>query len=132
MPVPYPIPNDGPVGKLLRSMNRHVFRPAHLHMMFEADGFEQLVTALYFKGDLFLSSDAVFGVKSSLVEDPKKVDDAAEAKKWGFKSSSFHLVDRDFILITKEQAQVELEKARAKARAEAKKEEQAEAASIKQ
>lgn len=118
MPVPYPIPNDGPVGKLLRSMNRHVFRPAHLHMMFEAQGFEKLITALYFKGDIFLTSDAVFGVKSSLVEDPKKVTDAAEAKKAGFKSDSFYLCKRDFVLITTDQAQEELKTAKAKARAE--------------
>lgn len=118
MPVPYPIPNDGPVGKLLRSMGRHVFRPAHLHMMFEADGFEKLVTALYFKGDIFLSSDAVFGVKSSLVEDPTKVTDAAEARKAGFKKDEFFLCKRDFVLITTEQAKAELEKAKAKAKAE--------------
>jgi protocatechuate 3,4-dioxygenase beta subunit len=120
MPVPYPIPNDGPVGKLLRSMNRHVFRPAHLHMMFECEGYEKLVTALYFKGDIFLSSDAVFGVKSSLVEDPKKVTDAAEARKAGFKKDEFFLCERDFVLITTEQAAQELEKAKAKAKAEVK------------
>lgn len=118
MPVPYPIPNDGPVGKLLRSMNRHVFRPAHLHMMFEAQGFEKLITALYFKGDIFLTSDAVFGVKTSLVEEPKKVTDAAEAKRLGFKGDEFYLCNRDFILITTDQAKVELAKAKAKAKAE--------------
>ncbi|GMK57195.1 hypothetical protein CspeluHIS016_0400290 [Cutaneotrichosporon spelunceum] len=120
MPVPYPIPNDGPVGQLLRGMNRHVFRPAHLHMMFIADGFEKLVTALYFKGDIFLSSDAVFGVKSSLVEDPKMVTDAAEARKAGFKKDQFLLCARDFVLITTEQAAEELVKAKAKAAEEAK------------
>lgn len=55
-PVPYPIPNDGPVGKLLRSLNRHVFRPAHLHMMFNKPGYEPLITALYLKGDPYLKS----------------------------------------------------------------------------
>lgn len=40
--------------RLLKSLNRHVFRPAHLHMMFVADGYEPLVTALYFKGDPYL------------------------------------------------------------------------------
>jgi protocatechuate 3,4-dioxygenase beta subunit len=71
LPVAYPIPNDGPVGKWLRSMNRHVFRPAHLHMMLQAQGYEELVTSLYFKGDVFLTSDAVFGVKGSLVKEPR-------------------------------------------------------------
>lgn len=40
--------------RLLKSLNRHVFRPAHLHMMFIADGYEPLTTALYFKGDPYL------------------------------------------------------------------------------
>jgi protocatechuate 3,4-dioxygenase beta subunit len=53
--------NQGPVGKLLREMGRHVFRPAHLHMMLEAPGFEKLITALYPEGDEYIKSDAVFG-----------------------------------------------------------------------
>lgn len=56
LPTPYPIPNDGPVGRLLKTLNRHVFRPAHLHMMLVAEGYETLITALYFKGDQFLES----------------------------------------------------------------------------
>jgi protocatechuate 3,4-dioxygenase beta subunit len=113
MPVAYPIPNDGPVGKLLRSMNRHVFRPAHLHMMFQKEGMEELITSLYFKGDIFLTSDAVFGVKSSLVEDPKVITDEVEAKKYGFKSAPFSLVERDFVLITTEEAKKQIAKERA-------------------
>lgn len=109
-PVAYPIPNDGPVGKMLRSMNRHVFRPAHLHMMFQAKGYEELITSLYFKGDIFLTSDAVFGVKSSLIVAPKEIKDEEAAKKYGFKKAPFWEVERDFILITEEQAQVELKK----------------------
>lgn len=56
LPTPYPIPNDGPVGRLLKTLNRHVFRPAHLHTMLVAKGYETLITALYFKGDQFLES----------------------------------------------------------------------------
>lgn len=112
VPVAYPIPNDGPVGKLLRSMNRHVFRPAHLHMMFQKEGMEELITSLYFKGDIFLTSDAVFGVKSSLIEDPKKITDDAEAKKYGFKHGPFQLVERDFVLITTEEAKAQIAKER--------------------
>lgn len=67
VPVSYPIPSDGPVGKLLETLKRHVFRPAHLHMMIEAQGYDTLVTALYPRDDLFLQSDAVLGVKSALV-----------------------------------------------------------------
>lgn len=112
VPVAYPIPNDGPVGKLLRSMNRHVFRPAHLHMMFQKEGMEELITALYFKGDIFLTSDAVFGVKSSLIEDPKLITDDAEAQKLGFKNGPVQLVERDFVLITTEEAKNQIAKER--------------------
>lgn len=102
-PVAYPIPNDGPVGQLLRSMGRHVFRPSHLHMMFHAKGFVELITSLYFKGDIFITSDAVFGVKSSLITDPKKVEDAEAAKKYGFKSKEFWELQKDFVLVTPEE-----------------------------
>lgn len=43
-PVPYPIPYDGPVGRLLGSLKRHPYRPAHMHFMFEMEGFDRLVT----------------------------------------------------------------------------------------
>ncbi|GFZ47217.1 hypothetical protein JCM24511_04960 [Saitozyma sp. JCM 24511] len=109
-PVAYPIPNDGPVGQLLRSMNRHVFRPAHLHLKLVAEGFDQLITTLYFKGDTFLTSDAVFGVKSSLIEDPVLIDDAKESRKHGFKRPSFLLVERDFVLLTSDEACEERER----------------------
>lgn len=58
---------QGPVGNLLVHLNRHNMRPNHLHLMAEAQGFNKLVTALYPDGDAYLSSDAVFGVKKSLV-----------------------------------------------------------------
>jgi protocatechuate 3,4-dioxygenase beta subunit len=55
------------VGELLVRLGRHNVRPNHLHMMLEAPGFSKLTTALYPEGDVFLSSDPVFGVKKSLV-----------------------------------------------------------------
>jgi len=66
-PVSYPIPGDGPVGRMLSKLDRHIFRPAHLHIQIHAPGYDALTTALYFKGDRYLTSDAVFGVKSSLI-----------------------------------------------------------------
>ena len=71
MPVSYPIPDDGPAGQLLAAMGRHPFRPAHVHFMISAPGYRTLVTHLFFEGDKFLESDAVFGVKSSLVVRPE-------------------------------------------------------------
>jgi protocatechuate 3,4-dioxygenase beta subunit len=52
---------------MISELNRHIFRPAHLHIRIHAPGYEGLTTALYFKGDPYLTSDAVFGVKSSLI-----------------------------------------------------------------
>jgi len=71
MPVSYPIPNDGPAGQLLAAMGRHPFRPAHIHFMISAPGYRTLVTHLFLDGDEFLESDAVFGVKPSLVVRPE-------------------------------------------------------------
>jgi hydroxyquinol 1,2-dioxygenase len=69
MPSCYPIPNDGPVGEMLQATNRHPYRPAHVHFMIAADGFEPLITHVFASGDKYLDSDAVFGVKSSLIRD---------------------------------------------------------------
>jgi hydroxyquinol 1,2-dioxygenase len=71
-PVSYPVPHDGPVGKMLVACGRHPMRPGHLHFMIEAPGYEKLVTHLFVKGDKYLDSDAVFGVKESLVVNFRK------------------------------------------------------------
>ena len=63
----YPIPDDGPVGKMLSQMGRHPFRPAHLHFIIEAEGFETLTTHIFDPDDPYLHTDAVFGVKKSLI-----------------------------------------------------------------
>jgi hydroxyquinol 1,2-dioxygenase len=66
-PVSYPIPTDGPVGRMLLGMGRHPYRPAHVHTKVSAPGFEPITTHLFVKGDPYLDSDAVFGVKDSLI-----------------------------------------------------------------
>lgn len=65
-PKSYPVPDDGPVGVLLRAQGRHPYRPAHIHFIVTADGYEPLITALYIAGDAYIESDAVFGAKQSL------------------------------------------------------------------
>ncbi len=67
LPVSYPIPTDGPVGKMLDATGRHPWRPAHLHFMIDAPGYRTLVTHLFDENDEYLQSDAVFGVKPSLM-----------------------------------------------------------------
>ncbi len=74
LPVSYPIPDDGPAGQLLQALGRHPFRPAHVHFMISAPSYRQLVTHLFLAGDKYLESDAVFGVKPSLVVQPVRRD----------------------------------------------------------
>lgn len=69
MPTSYPVPDDGPVGDLLRATGRHPMRPAHVHFMIAAAGHETLVTHVFVAGDAYLDSDAVFGVKQELIAD---------------------------------------------------------------
>lgn len=66
-PLFYPVPDDGPVGDMLRAMGRHPFRPGHIHMIVSADGHHPVTTHLFAAGSEYLDSDAVFGVKESLI-----------------------------------------------------------------
>lgn len=70
-PTSYPVPTDGPVGAILNAMGRHPMRPAHIHFIVSAPGYETLTTHLFAEGDPYLDSDVVFGVKNSLVVDFK-------------------------------------------------------------
>ncbi|KAL4914894.1 Intradiol ring-cleavage dioxygenase [Aspergillus aurantiobrunneus] len=97
-PVPYPIPHDGPVGRLLKKLHRHPYRPSHMHFMFEKEGYDHLITALYLRNDPFETSDAVFGVKDSLVVDIGKAG-PKYAAKYGV-SEDHALLTYDFILVS--------------------------------
>jgi hydroxyquinol 1,2-dioxygenase len=66
-PTAYPVPTDGPVGRMLLASGRHPWRPAHLHFRIRASGFQTLVTHIFRDGDPYLDSDVVFGVRSSLI-----------------------------------------------------------------
>jgi hydroxyquinol 1,2-dioxygenase len=86
LPVPYAIPHDGPVGEMLEALGRHPWRPAHLHFMIKAEGFETLITHVFRSDDPYLDSDAVFGVRQSLIAD------------WKQQSDGSYLVEYDFTL----------------------------------
>ena len=79
-----PIPDDGPVGELLRATARHPWRPAHLHFMVVADGYERLATHLFRSGDQYLDSDAVFAVRESLVADWSRQADGSDLLEYDF------------------------------------------------
>lgn len=68
-PAFYPVPNDGPVGRMLRRMGRHPNRPAHMHTMLQAPGHERLITHIFVSDSPYIESDAVFGVRESLIAD---------------------------------------------------------------
>jgi hydroxyquinol 1,2-dioxygenase len=93
----YGVPTDGPVGDLLRAMSRHPMRPAHMHAIVSAPGFEQVITHVFVEGDPYLDSDAVFAVKDSLIGKYRKVDSSDEAKKLGM-PNPFLRLEWDFHL----------------------------------
>ncbi len=66
-PTFYPVPTDGPVGRMLRKMGRHPYRPGHIHMIVSAPEHLPVTTHLFVAGSQYLDSDAVFGMKESLV-----------------------------------------------------------------
>lgn len=96
IPVSYPVPTDGPVGRMLKAMGRHPMRPAHIHFVITAPGYERLATHLFAEGDKYLDSDAVFGVKNSLVVKFEANNSPDMAKKLGFKKAPFYTTHFDF------------------------------------
>ncbi|KAH7312925.1 Intradiol ring-cleavage dioxygenase [Rhexocercosporidium sp. MPI-PUGE-AT-0058] len=73
-PTPYPVPNDGPAGKLLEMLDRHPFRPAHIHLIAQRDGYKPVTTQIFDKDDKYLDNDSVFAVKESLIVDFKPLE----------------------------------------------------------
>jgi protocatechuate 3,4-dioxygenase beta subunit len=100
-PVSYPIPHDGPVGQLLKKLHRHPWRPAHMHFMFSAPGYDNLITALYIAGDPYITSDAVFGVKTSLIKEIGTVD--GEYAEWYGVPEGTGLLEYGFVLVSEEE-----------------------------
>ena len=79
----YSIPMDGPVGDLIRGTTNNHMRPAHMHAIVSAPGYQSVITHVFVEGDPHLDADAVYAVKDSLVAKYKKVNSAEEAKKLG-------------------------------------------------
>jgi hydroxyquinol 1,2-dioxygenase len=97
LPVPYPIPTDGPVGAMLVATDRHPWRPAHVHFMIEAPGCETLITHVFRAGDPYLDSDVVFGVRASLIAD-FQAHAAGTGPHASETASRYHTLDFDFVL----------------------------------
>jgi len=97
VPSFYPIPDDGPVGDMLRAQGRHPYRPAHVHFMISAPGFETLITHVFVDGDKYLDSDVVFGVKDSLIRKLERRPAGAEAQG-RVVDHAFAVMKYDFVL----------------------------------
>lgn len=93
----YPIPDDGPVGKLLGAMGRHPYRPAHIHFIVGAPGFQTIITHIFTPDCPYLGSDAVFGVKEGLIRDFVQVTDPGRVAEAGFGGPYWETVC-DFVL----------------------------------
>jgi len=85
-PVSYAVPDDGPVGQLLRACGRHPWRAAHIHAIVSAEGHRSVTTHIFDRDNEYLESDTVFGVKDSLIEDFVPQADGS------------YLVQHDFVL----------------------------------
>jgi catechol 1,2-dioxygenase len=72
MPTAYPVPTDGPVGELLSAAKRPPYRPAHIHFIVSAPGYETLVTQIFVKGDPIIEDDAVFTASRNMIGDFRK------------------------------------------------------------
>ncbi len=93
----YPIPTDGPVGRMLKATARHPWRPAHMHFMIDAPGYEQLITHVFREGDPYLDSDVVFGVRASLITTWDRHDPGVTPE--GTRSDvPFYTLNFDFVL----------------------------------
>lgn len=96
-PRHYPIPDDGPVGKLLRQLGRHPNRAAHLHFIVSAPAYVPVITHIFTPDCQYLAEDTVFGVKRDLVAEFVRIDDAEKARHLGT-TAPFWQVDWDFTL----------------------------------
>ncbi|GAB3364766.1 intradiol ring-cleavage dioxygenase [Modestobacter lapidis] len=104
VPKYYPIPDDGPVGELLAATGRHPNRPAHVHFIVTAPGHRPVTTHLFVDESPYIDSDAVFGVKESLIREFPEVDDPARAVEVGL-PNPFRAVHFDVTLLREGQAQ---------------------------
>lgn len=90
VPSHYPIPTDGPVGRLLTAAHRHPYRPAHVHFIVSADEHDEVTTHAFVAGSAYIDSDAVFAVKKGLLVDFVESADPDLAARFGVETPFVH------------------------------------------
>ena len=91
-PTKYAIPNDGPAGEVLQLLDRHPWRPAHIHFIISAPGYKPIVTQIFDRRDEHIDNDVAFAVKDSLIVDfePREGDPKAQSDlKYDFRLVSY-------------------------------------------
>jgi hydroxyquinol 1,2-dioxygenase len=96
-PVGYTIPMDGTVGELMQRTKISHYRPAHIHFVVEAPGYHRIVTHLFQRGDRYIDTDVVYGVKEPLIVDFKQIP-GGKAPNGETLENPFYLVRYDFVL----------------------------------
>jgi hydroxyquinol 1,2-dioxygenase len=97
VPCSYPIPVDGPVGEMIHYTKRPALRPAHVHFLVAAPGYEPLVTHVFIGGDPNIDCDVVFGVKDELIatiekrSDPTMPDGKPASSPWHLMTYEFRM-----------------------------------------
>jgi len=99
-PTPYPIPHDGPVGRMLSATGRHPWRPAHIHVIVRAPGHRPVTTHLFDRDSEHIDSDAVFAVKPSLLRELTAHSDGDPERPAGLagRTGAWWSLDSDFVL----------------------------------
>jgi protocatechuate 3,4-dioxygenase beta subunit len=90
VPAHYPIPTDGPVGRLLTATGRHPYRPGHVHFLVSADDHEPVTTHAFVSDSPHIDSDAVFAVKKGLLVDFAPCEDTVLAARFGVEFPFIH------------------------------------------
>ena len=106
-PIGYTIPMDGTVGHLMSRTEISHMRPAHIHFLVDAPGYERIVTHLFQNGDPYIATDVVYGVKKELIVDFRKMP-AGRAPNGEMLDTPFYVVKYDFVLKKAAEAVVNL------------------------
>ena len=97
-PISYQVPDDGAGGELVRAGGRHCWRPAHIHVMVNADGHKRHISQIFNVDDPYIDEDSVFGVRAPLAVPYDKEPSEEELKRFAEFQGPFNVANIDFVL----------------------------------